>query len=101
LPATTDRFVVDDKFVVNTNTDAAVRIRHVDSDFQCWFGGKTEEPMPESKLDSYDLCCDSRDKPILAALSGPEQAETTLAQMYSLMEKQRNGEEGVLLNNSY
>jgi len=41
------------------------------------------------------------DAPIIAELGGNEKAETTLTEVFSLMEKQPNGEEGALLNNGW
>jgi hypothetical protein len=41
------------------------------------------------------------DGPIINELGGEAKAETTLSEMFSLMEKQKNGESGVLLNNGY
>jgi hypothetical protein len=41
------------------------------------------------------------DGPIIAELGGEEKSETTLSEMFSLMEKQGKGEDGVLLNNGY
>ena len=43
----------------------------------------------------------SVDGPILAELGGEAKAETTLTEVYSLMEAQKNGENGPLLTNGY
>lgn len=41
----------------------------------------------------------SVDGPIIKELGGEAKAETTLTEMFSLMEKQKDGGDGVLLNN--
>jgi hypothetical protein len=41
------------------------------------------------------------DGPIIAELGGADKSETTLSEMFFLMEKQGKGEDGVLLNNGY
>ena len=93
--ATTGKFVVRDRFVVNTKRNAPVKISYVGNNFTEWFLGKVEEAMTETELCYAKLIKTSVDGPILAELG--EKAETRLSHMYALMEKQGNGESGVLL----
>ncbi len=43
----------------------------------------------------------SFDGPIIAELGGEAKAETTLTEIYDLMDRQSEGREGVLLNNGW
>ena len=102
--ATTSKFVAKDKFVVNTKRNAPVKISAVWDDFTSWFlsdDGKTEDPISEQTLRYHKLRKSSVDGPIITELGGEEKSETTLTEMFSLMEKQKNGKDGVLLNNGY
>lgn len=104
VSATTSKFVAKDKFVVNTKRNAPVKISAVWDNFTSWFlsgDGKTEDPISEQTLRYHKLRKSSVDGPIITELGGEEKSETTLTEMFSLMEKQKNGEDGVLLNNGY
>jgi hypothetical protein len=104
VSATTSKFVAKDKFVVNTKRNAPVKISAVWDNFTSWFlsgEGKTEDPISEQTLRYHKLRKSSVDGPIITELGGEEKSETTLTEMFSLMEKQKNGEDGVLLNNGY
>ncbi len=102
--ATISKFVAKDRFVVNTKRNAPVKISAVWDNFTTWFlsgNGKTEDPISEQTLRYHKLRQSSVDGPIITELGGEAKAETTLSEMFSLMEKQKNGEDGVLLNNGY
>ena len=102
--ATTSKFVAKTAFVVNTKRNAKVLISAVWDNFTNWFlsgDGKTEDPISEQTLRYHKLRKSSVDGPIITELGGEEKSETTLTEMFSLMEKQKNGEDGVLLNNGY
>lgn len=104
VSATTSKFVAKDRFVVNTKRNAPVKISTVWSNFTSWFlsgDGKTEDPISEQTLRYHKLRKSSVDGPIITELGGEEKSETTLTEMFSLMEKQKNGEDGVLLDNGY
>lgn len=104
IPATTGSFVAKAKFVVNITDEASVKISYVWENFREWFlngDGKTEGPTDEQTLSYAKLRKASVDAPIIAELGGEEKSETTLSEMFSLMEKQGKGEAGVLLNNGY
>lgn len=104
IPATTAKFVAKDRFVVNTKSDAPVKISYRGDNFIEWFllgKGKIEDPITEQTLRYGKLLRPSVDMPIINELGGEEKSETTLTEMYYLMERQKNGENGVLLNNGY
>lgn len=97
IPATTAPFVAANHFVVNRVADAPVRIAYVSDNFKAWYGQKTEAPTTASTLRSVQLTRPARDAPILAELK--EHADTTLAAIRWLLERQPHGEDGTLLNN--
>lgn len=90
------RFVVRDEM----KKDGAVKLhRTANPYFDKWFIDKVEE-LPksiETRLCYQTLNHDSLDSSILAKLGGEVQAETSLAEIWCLLEKQPNGEAGPLL----
>ena len=104
IPATTGTFVAKEKFIQDTGRKAKVKISYLGDNFTAWFlsdDGKTEEPITEQTLRYGKLRKSSVDAPIITELGGEAKAETTLTEVFSLMEKQATGEEGVLLNNGW
>lgn len=104
VAATTSKLVAKEKFVVNTKRNAPVKISYLGDNFTAWFlngDGKTEDPISEQTLRYHKLRKSSVDGPIIEELGGEAKAETTLSEMFALMEKQGKGEDGVLLNNGY
>ena len=104
IPATTGKLVAKEKFVINTKRNAPVKISYLGDNFKAWFlngDGKTEDPISEQTLRYAKLRKASMDGPIIEELGGEAKAETTLSEMFSLMEKQKRGEDGVLLNNGW
>lgn len=99
IPATEKSFSARKKFVVNTDPGAAVKISWLDWNFRLRFLEKIENPVAEATLCYAKLIKSSHNGSILAELG--EGAETTLAQMYALMERQPHGQEGVLLTNGW
>ena len=102
--ATTGKFVAKEKFVCDTDRKAKVKISYLGDNFTEWFlsgSGKTEDPISEQTLRYHKLRKSSVDGPIITELGGEAKAETTLSEMFSLMEKQKNGESGPLLNNGW
>jgi hypothetical protein len=97
VPATIEPFVVRNKFVLNTEEGAQVKIVFLERNFQKWFGGKIEEPVIEATLCYAKLRRPSLIRPVFKELG--DKAETTFTQIYALMERQANGEEGVLFVN--
>ena len=102
--ATTGKLVAKEKFVRDTGRKAKVKISYLGDNFTSWIlsdSGKTEDPITEQTLRFHKLRQSSVDGPIIAELGGAEKSETTLSEMFALMEKQGKGEDGVLLNNGY
>jgi len=104
IPATTAKFVAKDKFMINTNRNASVKISYLGDNFTARFlcgDGKIEDPISKQILRYAKLSKASGDGSIIEELGGEAKAETTLSEMFSLMEKQGKGEDGALLNNGY
>lgn len=108
IPATKKKkFVVKKKFITDTSHKAEVKISYLGCDFKEWFLSKTEEPIERVKKLHYGrltrLFFDNFDKMSIAniaILSGEEKAQaTSFTEIFSLLERQPNGECGVLLNN--
>jgi hypothetical protein len=102
--ATTGKLVAKEEFVCDTGRKAKVKISYLGNNFKAWFltgDGKTEDPITEQTLRYHKLRQSSVDGPIITELGGEAKAETTLSEMFSLMEKQKHGEGGVLLNKGY
>ena len=99
IPATTEPFVAKDRFLLKKDGGIC---SNFSNNFTTWFlsgKGKIEEPISETTLHYDKLRQSSLDIQIIAELGGKTKAETTLTEMFSLMEKQRSGESGPLLNN--
>jgi hypothetical protein len=101
VPARTAKFVAKDHFVKDTSKKAKVKISYLGDNFKENFLGKTEEAIAEMILRYYRLKKWSRNIPIINGLGGEDKIETTLAEMFGLMEMQPNGEAGKLLTNGY
>jgi hypothetical protein len=97
-------FVAKNMFVVDTSRKAKVKISYLGDNLKAWFlndGGISKNFIGEQTLRYHKLKKSSVDGPVIAELGGETKAGTTLCEMFSLMEKQKNGEDGVLLNNGY
>lgn len=101
VAATTAPFVAAEKFVINTKADAKAKISFLGSNFKTHFLGKVEQPFSGGELKIHKLLKNSKDKPIIDELGGEAKAETFLSEIFSLIETQGNGQEGVLLTNGY
>ncbi len=104
IPATICKFISKDKFVCDTSCKTKYNIGYIGENFTEWFlsgKGKIEDPISEQILCYSKLCEASLDYCIIEELGGMENSETTLFEMFFLMEKQKNGEDGLLLNNGY
>jgi len=101
ISARTEKFVARDHFIVDKSKKAKVKISYLGENFTENFLGKIEDPFVGSILRYGKLKKYSVDAPIISELGGEAKAETTLAETFSLMEKQGNGGEGDLLTNGY
>lgn len=101
ISATTEKFVVKQKFVKDSKE---VKFYGIWDNFTSWFldgDGKIEEPVGEQVLSYGKLTKNSVDGLIIEELGGEEKVETTLSAIYGLLLKQPKGEEGALLTNGY
>ena len=92
-------FVAKDDFKVDTSAKAKVKIGCLGDNFTKHFLPKVERDVPATELAVYTLAKASLDIPILAELG--DKAETTLAHLWQLLQKQGNGQAGTLLTNGY
>ena len=102
VSATTSKFIAKDKFMINTNRDASVKISSICGIFTNRFlsgAGKIEDPISEQTLRYHKLREMSTDRMFITELGGEAKVETNLSVMFSFMEKPKNGEDDVLLNN--
>jgi len=88
VAATTTPFVARDHFVENIRREAPVKIFYVADVFKEWFLGKEEKPFEGAFLRYNELSFSSVDGFIIAELGG--EVETTLAELFLLMERQKN-----------
>lgn len=105
--ATTEQFVAKDKFFNDLIRE--VKFYGIWDIFQHWFldgKGKTEEPLDEQELRFGNLTKPAQHLPqkegdiaIIPELGGEARAETTLTELWDLLIRQANGEDGVLLIN--
>lgn len=107
-------------FKVSLEKNAPVKVSYVGDNFTNWFLGKIEnkedvgEAIPgdglyrkpgrqndakETTFRFHTLTKNSVDGPIIAALGGETNAETTLVEIAGCMKQQANGEQGLLLTN--
>lgn len=101
IPARTEMFIAKDHFIVDTSKKAIVKISYLGDNLRNNFLNKIEKAISETALQYHRLKKSSRDIPIINELGGEDKAETSLTEMFSLIEKQPNGEDGALLNNGY
>lgn len=104
IPATGKRFIARGHFKKDTSENAKVKIFYLGDNFTGWFlngEGKIEEPVGEITLRCHTLTKGSVDGPIITELGGEEKAETSLQEVFALMQKQPKGEDSSLLTNGY
>lgn len=100
IPTTTSKFIANDKFVINAERNGKVLINHIGESFKVLFlgrNGKIEDSIAEQTLRCATLRRASIDLPIITKLGGEEKVEMTLSAVFCLMERQKYGEDGVLL----
>lgn len=90
LPATTEDFVVREKFVVNTKKNARVKISCLGEDFRRYFQDKVEEAQPERTLYRHLLDKQALDREVMAEFHG--KVETSLQDIWYLMGTWPGGE---------
>jgi hypothetical protein len=97
VPASTASVVIRDHFKNNTR----VRFSTLFSEFKSRFFDKTEKPAAQASYRKYKLLQISADGPIIAELGGEGKVEGTFAAAFALLQRQPNGEAGILQTNGY
>ncbi len=93
----TKRFVASEKF-----TKEKANVGWMGDNFKSWFLDKIEEAAPETNLSYRMLTKASLDDPIISELGGEEKCDTTLANIFTLIERQKTASgDGPLLVNGY
>lgn len=93
------KFKASEHFKVDTSENAKVKIAFLWDNFKTHFVPKVEENVPAGERKIHKLVRDSLDAPIIETLGDVH--ETYLADLWTLLELQPNGEEGHLLVNGY
>jgi|ERR1019366_7552639 hypothetical protein len=101
VQASTGNFIVKDRFVLNMERNDRLMIAYIVGHFPQWFNGKVEGPVAASTLRYYELQYDAGDRPILEALGGEASVETTMTEVFALMDRQRSGQGGILAINGW
>ena len=96
-----ETFVTKDRFVLNVESPEKILISVILGDFLKWFADKRETPLSESTVRYYELQRNAGDQTILAELGGEAKAETTLAEVFWLLDRQKQGEAGILAVNGW
>jgi len=99
--AACEKFVAKEHFKVDTGRKAKVKIAFLWDNFSKHFLPKTEEGVLAGEIKVHKLLQWSLDAPIMTELGDPRSYSTTLADLWWMLEKQPNGEEGALLVNGY
>jgi len=97
IPAITDKFVVRDHFAINIKQDVRAKISWIGYNFQELFSRKIEEPKIETSLRFFELKKAEDNKTIICELGGEVRVETTLAEIWWLMDQQGSDKKGPLL----
>jgi len=101
LEASAGNFAVKDRFVLNLERRDRLLIAYMVGHFDEWFNGKVEGPVAASTLRYFELQRDASDQAILDGLGGESQVETTMTEVYALMDRQRSGQGGILAINGW
>lgn len=92
-------FVVKDKFIINTSRKAKVKISGLSENFISWFKDKSETTFHGGYIYVRDLKGSAVNVEIIAEFGNGNAFEVTLSDIYTLMQSQANGEDGILVNN--
>jgi len=95
-----EKFVAKDNFKEDTSNKAIVKIYDLGPNFKGNFLKKTETDVNKSELQGYVLQRDSYDAEIMTEL-GEERRIVSLSHVWAMLERQPNGEKGVLLTNGW
>lgn len=95
--AASQKFCADRTFFGKTDVKVAYR----GDQFTAWFKEKVETNPRTGELTAFNLPRVMTDAELIAHLGGEARAEVSLAEVWQLVERQKNGEEGVLLTNGW
>lgn len=101
IPAATEPFIAKDKFIKDSKE---VKFYGIWGNFTKWFlegDGVVDDPAEACEFRYANLTRPSVDESIIEELGGRAKVESTLVQIFSLLLKQSEGQEGVLLTNGY
>ena len=85
IPNWSTTFVARECFVVNIDSTNEYPVSYMGTNFQAWFLDKVEEPAGGTALQVHELLKASKDAPIIKALGGEDQVESTLQEMYTVL----------------
>ena len=98
------KFIVRQKFVVDTKTTFQPRIRFIGDNFRTWYFGAVEEITTCVKLTSFILEERMSDENVIIKIGGVDRALTWLQDIFGILEEQPLGPKsstGDLLTNGY
>ena len=99
VPATKNKFVAKNKFVVDTNEWTKIKIFKMNDNFVAWFGEKVEDPFPGSFISVRNIVAKTFDGRISRELfNSDDLIETTLAEIYFFMKYRISGEAGTFFD---
>jgi hypothetical protein len=93
-------FVASEHFVFCMD-EKKVMISYIEGGFPKWLMPKVEEPVGATMLRYFELQRDAPDDDIFAALGGEQNCESTLTEVFMLMQEQNHGQEGILATNGF
>lgn len=97
-----EKFVARDHLKVNIQNNTSVKMSWLGEGFTTCFLDKIEETRAkEIVLHYHALKNNSTDAPIIVELGSQGRVETTLAEIFALMQMQGSGENGALLTNGH
>jgi hypothetical protein len=100
ISASKKRFIAKEKFVEDNGPDAKIKILNLDDAFKRRFLGKIDPPQQSSARLQY-VMLKPASKGFINNLGGEGDVESSLYEMFFLLEKQGHGEAGPLLTNCY
>lgn len=92
FPGTKKPFSVHKHFRINMHPRAHVQISGLNEQFLAWFGDVVEDSVPASELCAHLLQETAKTISIFSAFGGKTKVETTLTEVYFLLEKKPHGE---------
>lgn len=85
VPATSNKFIVQDWFIVDSDEHVGIGIKSIGNNFVNWFMDKTEDPFCGSNIGWRKLKEDANNHLILSGLGGEKKAETKIYEIVFMM----------------